>query len=118
MNQVRSFVALFGIRTWADGRALLHATTPAVLSLLVHAHLANGSHASLVAALLISVTAPAVAARYDTGFRAWFYRMLVPLQAFFIGWGLLTDEKLAPLFGILTAIVGSGIAAANTPTSR
>ena len=109
---------LFGFRTWPDYRALIYASTPAVLSLLVHARLTSGSQAALIAALLVSTTAPALAARYDSGFRAWFQRCLVPLQGFLIGWGLITDETVAPLFGIFAAIVGSGIAAANTPTSR
>jgi len=119
MKYAKKLLDLFGFKTWGDWRALIHGATPAILGLLVDAHIVTGSKGALLAALLVAVTSPALAAVNSTsGFRTWFYGLLVPLQMCLVGWGIVSGTIAGPIFALVAAFVGSGVAVANTPTSQ
>ena len=48
--------------------------------------------------------------------RAWIYRILLALAAVAVGYGLITDAEAALWVGVGTAVLGNGLAAANTTT--
>jgi hypothetical protein len=109
---------LFGVRTWGDLRALIHYATPLVLTVLMGLNLATGNQAAAVVALIVAITSPALAALNTTsGFRTWLYGLLVPLQVFLVSFGVVSDSFATPLFAIIAAVFGSGIAVVNTNTS-
>lgn len=54
----------------------------------------------------------------DEATRAWIYRVLTAVVPILIAYGVL-DEQVAPLWVALgAAVLGTGLAAANTSTSR
>lgn len=48
--------------------------------------------------------------------RAWIYRILLALAAVAVGYGLITDAEAALWVGVGTAVLGNGLATANTTT--
>jgi hypothetical protein len=119
LNRLQMFLALFGVKTWGDWRALIHAATPLAVGVLLHAHAVSGNKAALLGALIVAATSPALAAINSlTGFRTWFYGLTVPLQLFLVGWGFFTNDQASAIIAVVTALLSSGVAAANTPTSR
>lgn len=50
--------------------------------------------------------------------RAWLYRCLLSLQPIVIAYGLTTSEKAGLWVGFASAVLGLGLAAANTSTER
>lgn len=112
-------MSVFGIRTWADVRALLYVLTPLVVAWLVGLGAFNQEQGALWAALGVAVLSPALAAVNTVdGFRKWFYGGLSAANALLVGYGIVTQSQLTPVVAIVTALVGAGVAAANTPTSQ
>lgn len=111
-------MSVFGIRTWADVRALLYVLTPLVVAWLVQLGVVGDRQADLWIALGVAVLSPALAfVNTVDGFRRWFYPALGAVNALLLGYGIFTDSQTAPVLAILSALVGAGVAAANTPTS-
>lgn len=48
--------------------------------------------------------------------RAWIYRVLVAVAALAVGYGLLTGEEAALWLAAASAVLGNGLATANTST--
>lgn len=111
-------MSVFGIRTWSDVRALLYVLTPLVVAYLVQQGVFDDQKGALWGALGVAVLSPALAAvNTVAGFRKWFYVVLSASQALLLGYGIVTASELSPVIAIVTALVGAGVAAANTPTS-
>lgn len=110
---------VFGIRSAADVRAFLYTLAPLVVGYLVTVGVVGGDSAAAWAGLAAAVLAPALAAvNTVNGFRKWFYGVLSASQLVVVGvFGIGTDASWAPIVAIITAVVGAGVAAANTPTS-
>jgi hypothetical protein len=90
-----------------------------VVGVLLHLDIANGNKVALAGALLVAVTQPTLAAINSlSGFRTWFYGLLVPLQMFLVGYGYFTNDQASAIIAVVTALLGSGVAVANTPTSK
>lgn len=112
-------MSVFGIRTWADVRSLLYVLTPLLVAWLVQLGVVGDREADLWIALGVAVLSPAMAAMNTVdGFRRWFYPALAATNALLLGYGIVTDSQLSPVIAIVTALVGAGVAAANTPTSE
>ena len=50
--------------------------------------------------------------------RAWLYRVLTAASVVAIGFGVLTEEKAALILPLVAAVLGNGLATANTSTAR
>lgn len=48
--------------------------------------------------------------------RAWLYRVTVSVSALAAGYGVVDSNKGALIVGVIGALIGSGTAAAHTPT--
>ena len=48
--------------------------------------------------------------------RAWAYRVMLALTALAVIYGVVSDEQAAGWVAVITAILGNGLAAKNTPT--
>ena len=53
-----------------------------------------------------------------THVRAYLYRVLTAVSVAAIGFGLLTEEKAALILPLIAAVLGNGLATANTSTNR
>jgi len=112
-------MSVFGIRTWADVRALLYVLTPLVVAWLVQLGVVGDRQADLWIALGVAVLSPALSAVYTVdGFRKWFYPAVAAVSGLLLGYGIVTESQLSPVLAIVSALVGAGVAAANTPTSE
>lgn len=49
--------------------------------------------------------------------RAYIYRILLALQPLVVFYGLATDQEAALWVGVISAVVGTGLASMNTSTS-
>lgn len=111
-------MTIFGVRTWADVRALLYVLTPLLVAVLVQQGVVEGAKGALWGALGVAVLSPALAAVNTVdGFRRWFYPALAATSGLLLGYGIVTASTWSPVVAIFTALVGAGVAAANTPTS-
>lgn len=50
--------------------------------------------------------------------RAWIYRILLAIAAAAVVLGFVTEDQVAAIVGIATALLGNGLATANTSTRR
>lgn len=50
--------------------------------------------------------------------RAWIYRVLVAAQPLVTAYGIVTETEAALWLGLAAAVLGIGMAAANTPTRQ
>lgn len=50
--------------------------------------------------------------------RAWIYRTCLALVAVAVVYGLVTEEQAASWVAVATALLGNGLASANTSTKR
>lgn len=108
-------MSLFDIRTWADARSLLYTLTTPLIGWLVYLGVVGGSAAALWGALAAAVLSPALAtANTVNGFRQWFYPVMGAGTAVLVGLGIFTDNQITPVVAIITALVGSAVAGANT----
>ncbi len=48
--------------------------------------------------------------------RAWIYRVLVAVQPIVVAYGLASSEQAAMWAAVITAVLGAGLATANTST--
>lgn len=48
--------------------------------------------------------------------RAWIYRVLLAVSALVVGYGLVTSEEAALWLAVAAAVLGNGLASANTST--
>jgi hypothetical protein len=48
--------------------------------------------------------------------RAWIYRVLLALQPVVVAYSLATEEQAALWLGVASAVLGAGLATANTST--
>lgn len=48
--------------------------------------------------------------------RAWIYRVLLAVQPLVVAYGLTTDSLAVLWVGVVSAVLGTGLAAANTTT--
>jgi hypothetical protein len=48
--------------------------------------------------------------------RAWIYRVLVAVQPLVVAYGLASSEQAAMWAAVITAVLGAGLATANTST--
>lgn len=108
-----------GIRTWEDLRMQVHVLSPYAVSAMVTWNIIDESRAKLIVAFVLAVASPALAV-WNTrdGFRRWAYGLLPALQALLVGFGYFTDSQLTPLIAAVVAVLGGGLAATNTNTSR
>jgi hypothetical protein len=111
-------MSVFGVRTFADVRALFYVLTPLVVAWLVQLGVVGDREADLWVALGVAVLSPALAFAHTVdGFRRWFYPAVAAVSGLLLGYGIVTDSQLSPVLAIVSALVGAGVAAANTPTS-
>lgn len=111
-------MSLFDIHTWADVRSLLYTATTPVVAWLVYLGVVDGNAGALWLALAAAVLSPALAAvNTVNGFRKWFYPVVAAASGVLVGLGIFTDNQVTPVIAIITALVGSAVAGANTPTS-
>lgn len=109
---------LFDIRSAGDVRSLLYTVTAPVLAYLVYLGVVDGHQAALWGALAAAVLSPALAAvNTVNGFRKWFYPVVAATSGVLVLYGIVTESAVTPVVAILTALVGSAVAGANTPTS-
>lgn len=50
--------------------------------------------------------------------RAWLYRVLLAAQPIVVSYGIVAESDAALWLGLAGALLGTGLAAANTPTAR
>lgn len=111
-------MSLFDIHSWADVRSLLYTATTPLLGYLTYLGVVDGHHAALWGALAVAVLSPLLAAVNTTnGFRKWFYPVLAAAQAVVVGYGVFSNSAVFAVVTVITALVGSAVAGANTPTS-
>lgn len=48
--------------------------------------------------------------------RAWIYRVLLALQPIVVAYGLVTETEAVLWVGVVSAVLGTGLAAVNTST--
>lgn len=109
---------LLQIRTWADARAFLHVALPGIAAILVAAGYLTSNDANLWVALVL-VVADVTLSTFNTanGFRKALYPLLAAGGALLVRYGVTTDAAWALWTGLAPILFGSGVAAANTPTS-
>lgn len=111
-------MSLFDIRTAGDVRSLLYTATTPVVAYLVYLGVVDGQQAALWLALVAAVLSPLLAAvNTVNGFRKWFYPVVAATSGVLVGYGIFTESAVTPVVAIITALVGSAVAGANTPTS-
>jgi hypothetical protein len=55
--------------------------------------------------------------KFDQNTRAWIYRILLAIQPLAVAYGLVTGDLAALWVNVTAAVLGIGLATANTPTS-
>jgi hypothetical protein len=111
-------MSLFDIRTWADVRSLAYTLTAPLISWLVYLGVVDDHGGALWGALAAAILSPALATlNTANGFRQWFYPVMGAATAVLVGLGMFTDNQVTPVVAIITALIGSAVAGANTPVS-
>jgi hypothetical protein len=111
-------MSLFDIKSAGDVRSLLYTATTPVVAYLVYLGVVDGQQAALWVALAAAVLSPALAAvNTVNGFRKWFYPVVAATSGVLVLYGIVAESAVTPVVAILTALVGSAVAGANTPTS-
>lgn len=54
----------------------------------------------------------------DQNARAWIYRVLLAIQPLAVAYGLVTGDLAALWVNVAAAVLGIGLATANTPTDK
>lgn len=110
--------SLLGIKTWSDLRAFIHTAIPGLAVFLVTMGILTATKANLVAALLLAVF-DSTLSHINTadGFRRWVYPVLGTGATLLIGWGIFTQDQIAPWLALIPILLGGGLAAANTNTT-
>ncbi len=96
-------------------RAMLQTSVPVLLGGLVSGHVLTQDHANLWLTFALAVLSPVIAATLtaDT-FRTWFFGVVATLQGVLVGvFGIAMNGQVALWIAVFTAVVSSGLAAAN-----
>lgn len=110
--------SLLNVRTWGDARALVHVGAPVIAAAAVASGWVDTNLATIIVGLVLAVLSPAIATvNTVNGFRSWFYPVLGAASALLIALGYFTDLQYATWLPVITLLVGSAVAAANTPTT-
>ncbi len=111
-----------GIKSAADVRALIYNSLPVVTTMLVGLGVATSDQAAMWAGLLSAVAGPGLAwwmARSVSSLRTALYAILTAAQALLVGYGLYAGAGgvWLPLVSAVLAMLGGGLAVANTPVT-
>lgn len=102
-----------------DTRAYLHGITPVVLTALVAFGVTSNAVAAIIAGAALATLDLLFALIHSTNaWRSALYAFAAALQPIGIGIGIGTDTQWVAVLAILSAVLGSGVAAAKTPTFR
>lgn len=111
-------MSILNIRTWGDARALIHVGAPVLAAAAVASGWVDMNLATILVGLVLAVLSPALATINTVdGFRRWFYPVLGAASALLIAFGYFTEFQYATWIPVITLLIGSGVAAANTPTT-
>ena len=109
---------LFGVRSLADVRAFIHVAAPLTASALLAFDFAQGGVIQMIITALVALTSPALAAANTSDkVRSLLYVLVLVVGAAALTWNYIDEATWNQILPIVLLVLGSGVAASNTPTT-